>query len=194
MAYSSSVRLLVSFYYSNSQTASFSLECRSSLLPQISANLASGIAVLAFWLVSVTHIYKENRFHPTSSIVPVQKYENPRYPSSVSRQVSFYYFYLQKALSLLKCSSSLPVQISRSPAFSSSANLLVSFCFFFPQRALFILNYRSCLPIQISKSSESFWSVFVAFIQGKVLSSLNCCSSLSVYVSRRLGYWSRDRL
>ena len=114
-----------------------------------------------------SYIQRESFPPNCSSIVPVQKYENPRYPSSVSRRVSFYYFYLQKALSLLKCSSSLPVQISRSPAFSSSVSLLVSFCFVFPQRALFILNYRSCLPIQISKSSESFFVSFCCFYSGK---------------------------
>ena len=64
LAYSSSIRLFVSFCYSYSQTASFPLKCRLPLLPQIPANLAS-IAVLAFWSVSVTYIHKESRFHST---------------------------------------------------------------------------------------------------------------------------------
>ena len=43
------------------------------------------------------------------------------------------------------------------------------------------------------RAVRAFLSVFVAFIQEKVLFPLNCSSSLSVHVSRKLGYWSRDR-
>ena len=150
--------------------------------------------------VSFCNSYSQRESFPLNcrSIVSFQKYKYPRYPSSVGRLVSFYYFYLQKALSRLKCRSS-PVQISKSPAFSSSVSLLVSFCFLFPRTASFILNYRSCLPVQISKkpgysSSESFLVSFCCFYSVKVLFPLNCHSSLSVHLSRNLGYWNCNRL
>ena len=59
----SSINPLVSFCYSYSQRTSFPLNWRSSLLVQISTNLAYPGSNIAFWSVSVNHIHKEHRFH-----------------------------------------------------------------------------------------------------------------------------------
>ena len=93
LAYPSSIRLFGQFH---SQTASFPLKYRSSLLPQntVSDIYKSGIHSSISILVSFFNSYSQRESFPLNcrSIVPVQKYKNPRYPSCVSRRwVRFYY-------------------------------------------------------------------------------------------------------
>ena len=200
LAYPSSIRLLVSFCYSYSQTASFPLKCRSSLLPQISTNLAS-IALLAFWSVSVIHIHKENRFH--STVVQLYQFRSIRIRDIwavlvVRSAVSITFVYKRHCL----CSSVVHLYQFRYPGVRRSQAVLafwsVSVSFFHRKHHLYSTIVHvylfTYLGSQDTRAVRAFLSVSVAFSQGKILFPLNCRSSLSVHVSRKLGYWHCDRL
>ena len=129
----SSISLLVSFCYSNSQKASFSLNCRSFLPVQISTNL------------TYIHIFLNSIVSIQLSVILLDGTStNLAYPSSIRLLVSFCYsYYSQKASFPLNYRSCLPFLISMNLGFPSSINLSVSFCYSYSQKASFPLNCRS---------------------------------------------------
>ena len=153
----------------------------------------SNISILIAFCNS--YIYKENRFHPT--VVQLYQFRSMTIrdirAALVVRSVSI--TFINKRHSL--CLSVVHLYQFRYPGVRRSQAVLafwsVSVSFFHREHYLYSTIVHVYQFIYL-RTVRAFLSVFVSFIQGKVLFPLNCRSSLSVYVSRKLGYWSRDRL
>ena len=103
--------------------ASFPHNCPSSLLFQISTNLACPRSISL--LVSFCYSYSQRvSFHLNCCLsLPVQISTDLAYHSSISILVSFCHSYSQRALFPLNCSSSSLFQISTNLAYPSSISL-----------------------------------------------------------------------